>query len=120
MEVQNHCVKYYQTFSFPTKMTANASSGILETCKCRVSIRMEDRGGRHFRKIGFVDVNLAEYAGAGPSTQRYILQPYDSSHRLDNSIVQLSVNITLKEGDLIFQRYFFLNFWRQIVLKPVF
>merc|ERR1719167_214755 len=104
MEVQNHCVKYSARFSFPCKMNANASSGILETCKCRISIRMEEKGGRHFRKPGFVDVNLAEYAGAGPSTQRYILQPYESNHRLDNSIVQLTVNITLREGDTIFQR----------------
>ena len=57
-----------------------------------------------------MDVNLAEYAGAGPSTQRYILQPYDSSHRLDNSIVQLTVNITLREGDTIFQRWVYIPF----------
>ena len=72
-------------------------------CKT-LSILQEEKGGRHFRKLGFVDVNLAEYAGAGPSTQRYILQPYESNHRLDNSIVQLTVNITLREGDTIFQR----------------
>ena len=54
--------------------------------------------------MGFVDINLAEYAGAGPSTQRYILQPYDLNHRLDNSILQISLNVTLKEGDTIFQR----------------
>jgi hypothetical protein len=64
----------------------------------------EEKGGRHFRKLGFADVNLAEYAGAGPSTQRYILQPYDQHHRLDNSIVQVSINVTLREGDTIFQR----------------
>ena len=40
MEVQNHCVKYSAPFSFPCKMNANASTGILETCKCRISIRM--------------------------------------------------------------------------------
>ena len=80
--------------------------GILDTCKCRISIRMEEKGGRNFRKLGFSDINLAEYAGAGPSTQRYILQPYDLSHRLDNSIVQVTLNITLKEGDTIFQRPF--------------
>merc|ERR1719245_628801 len=104
MEVQNHCVKYSARFSFPCKMNANASSGILETCKCRISIRMEEKGGRHFRKLGFVDVNLAEYAGAGPNTRRYILQAYDSSHRMDNSMVQISMNITLKDGPLIFRR----------------
>merc|ERR1719322_1484545 len=104
MEVQNHCVKYSARFSFPCKMNANANSGILETCKCRISIRMEERSGRHFKKLGYVDVNLSEYAGAGPSTQRYILQAYDSSHRMDNSMIQLSLNITLVEGDIIFSR----------------
>lgn len=104
MEVQNHRVQYNTRFQFPCKMNANATSGILETCKCRISIRMEERSGRHFRKLGFTDINLAEYAGAGPSTQRYILQPYDLSHRLDNSIVQITLNIILKEGDTIFQR----------------
>ena len=66
--------------------------------------RMEERSGRHFKKLGYVDVNLSEYAGAGPSTQRYILQAYDSSHRMDNSMIQLSLNITLVEGDIIFSR----------------
>lgn len=103
-EVQNHRVRYNAKFGFPCKMNANANSGILETCKCRISIRMEEKGGKQFRKLGFADVNLAEYAGAGPSTQRYILQPYDQSHRLDNSILKVSLNITLKEGDTIFQR----------------
>jgi len=37
----------------------------------------EEKGGRHFRKIGFADINLSEYAGGGPSTQRYILQVND-------------------------------------------
>ena len=86
MEIQNHRVEYKAQFKFPCKMNASATSGILETCKCRISIRMEEKGGRNFRKLGFTDINLAEYAGAGPSTQRYILQPYDLSHRLDNSI----------------------------------
>ena len=54
--------------------------------------------------MGFVDINLAEYAAVGPSTQRYILQPYDQHHRLDNSIVQVSINVTLREGDPVFQR----------------
>ena len=104
MEVQNHIVKYQTRFHFPCKMFASASSGILESCKCRISIRMEEKGGKHFRKLGFADVNLSEYAGAGPSTQRYILQGYDQNHRLDNSMLQITLNITLKEGDTIFQR----------------
>ena len=103
-EVVNHAVKYDQKFSFPCKMAANYNTGVLDSCKCRVSIRKEEKGGKNFRKIGFVDVDLAEYAGAGPSTQRYILQQYDMSHRLDNSLLQITLNIVLKEGDLVFQR----------------
>ncbi len=34
------------------------------------------------RKIGFVDIDLAEYAGAGPSTQRYILQVIQKAETL--------------------------------------
>ena len=82
-------------------MAANSSTGVLDSCKCRVSIRKEEKGGKNFRKvyprylmdcditpysyhmyqIGFVDLDLAEYAGAGPSTQRYILQVgFDQIH----------------------------------------
>ncbi|XP_071747205.1 EEIG family member 2 isoform X7 [Lepeophtheirus salmonis] len=104
VEVQNHAVKYNDRFLFPCKMYAGSSSVILETCKCRISIRMEEKGGKHFRKIGFADINMAEYAGAGTSTQKYILQAYDTSHRLDNSMLQITLNLTLKEGDTIFQR----------------
>jgi len=104
MEVANHTVRYDEKFHFPCKMNANSNTGVLESCKCRVSIRKEGKGGKNYRKIGFVDLDLAEYAGAGPSTHRYILQAYDQHHRLDNSMVQLTLNITLKEGDLVFQR----------------
>jgi len=104
LEVDNHTVKYDANFSFPCKMNANSTTGVLDSAKVRISIRKEEKGGRNFRKIGFVDIDLAEYAGAGPSTQRYILQAYDSSHRLDNSMLQLTLNITLREGDTIFQR----------------
>jgi len=103
-EVENHAVRYDTKFTFPCKMTANSSTGVLDSCKCRVSIRKEEKGGKNFRKIGFVDVDLAEYAGAGPSSQRYILQAYDLNHRLDNSLLQVTLNITLREGDLVFQR----------------
>jgi len=103
-EVANHAVVYSEPFHFPCKMNANSTTGVLESCKCRVSIRKEEKGGKNYRKIGFVDVDLAEYAGAGPSTQRYILQAYDQHHRLDNSMVQLTLNITLREGDPVFQR----------------
>jgi len=104
VDVSQHACKYGDNFTFPCKMHANASTGVLESCKCRISIRKEEKGGKNFRKIGFVDVDMAEYAGAGPSTQRYILQAYEQTHRLDNSMLNMTLNITLKEGDPYFQR----------------
>lgn len=38
-EVQDHSVKWQQTFKFMVKMTADFSSGILDSCKLRISIR---------------------------------------------------------------------------------
>ncbi len=39
-EVVDHRVQYAARFHFPCRMQAPASSGILETCRCRISIRM--------------------------------------------------------------------------------
>ena len=49
MEVSNHAVKYDTKFSFPAKMNANSSTGVLESCRCRVSIRKEEKGGKNYR-----------------------------------------------------------------------
>ncbi|KAK3748637.1 hypothetical protein QZH41_004513 [Actinostola sp. cb2023] len=60
-------------------MTASATNGVLDVCRCRVSVR----------KLGFVDINLAEFAGSGNKTRRYILEGYDDRiSRQDNSILE--------------------------------
>lgn len=38
-EVGNHCVKWGKDVTFPCKMTANVSTGVLDACNYRVSIR---------------------------------------------------------------------------------
>lgn len=38
-EVGNHCVKWGKDVTFSCKMTANASTGVLDSCNYRVSIR---------------------------------------------------------------------------------
>lgn len=38
-EVDDHCVKWNKTFNFQVKMSANASTGLLDTCTLRLSIR---------------------------------------------------------------------------------
>lgn len=37
--MQDHCVKWGSRFDFTCKMTANASSGILDSCIMRISVR---------------------------------------------------------------------------------
>lgn len=39
VEIDNHRVRWNCPFSFSCKLSANASSGILDTCLCRVSVR---------------------------------------------------------------------------------
>ncbi|XP_032228049.1 protein FAM102B [Nematostella vectensis] len=103
-EVQNHCVKWNTNFKFPCKMTASAANGVLDVCRCRVSVRKETKGGKSHIKLGFVDINLAEFAGSGTLTRRYILEGYDDkTSRQDNSILEIQVTMQLISGDPLFK-----------------
>lgn len=84
-------------------MTANASTTVLDACHCRISIRKEAQGGRSCEKLGFVDLNLASFAGQGATSQRFLLEGYRQNHRLDNSILRVTVNMTLLVGDPCFK-----------------
>lgn len=53
----------------------------------------ELKGGKSYMKCGFVNVNLAEYAGSGSMTRRYLLEGYDSSNRQDNSVLKVCANV---------------------------
>lgn len=66
----------------------------------------EVKGGRSSLKLGFVDLDLAEYAGAGlTSSKRYLLEPYSNTHqRSDNSTLKLSLEMSLLHGDPLFKR----------------
>lgn len=100
--VAEHAVRWDSRFTFTCKMTANASTGELDSCMCRVSVRQELRGGKAFQKLGYADVNLAEFAGSGGS-QRYLLEAYDSKTRLHNSMLKVTVEMTLLSGDPCFK-----------------
>ncbi|XP_067057444.1 EEIG family member 2-like isoform X2 [Acropora muricata] len=103
-EVGNHCVKWGKDFNFSCKMTANVSTGVLDACKYRVSIRKETKGGKAHIKLGFVDVNLAEFAGSTFTTKRYLLEGYDDKTvRQDNSILEVAVKMQLTSGDPLFK-----------------
>lgn len=103
-EVREHRVIWNEKINFKCKTQANASTGILNECYLRFSIRKETRlGGTH--KLGFVDVNLSEYACCGRQSGRYLLEGYSSLTRLDNSILKFFIDMQLLSGDPLFKRH---------------
>ncbi|XP_046636985.1 protein FAM102A-like isoform X2 [Daphnia pulicaria] len=102
-EVQQHTVRWAVKFPFVCKMSANASTGVLEPCLLRISIRKEVKGGRSHQKLGFADLNLAEFAGSGSTLRRCLLEGYNKRHRQDNSILKVTILMTLLSGDPCFK-----------------
>lgn len=86
-------------------MSANASTGVLDPCHLRISIRKEMKGGRSYYKLGFIDLNLAEFAGAGLTSRRFLLEGYDLRHRLDNSMLRVSIKMHMLSGDILFKAW---------------
>lgn len=54
-------------------------------------------------KLGYADIDLASMAGSGFTTCRYLLEGYDSRHRQDNSMLQVSTDMKLLSGDPCFK-----------------
>lgn len=103
-EVRGHKVIWNEKISFLCKTRANASTGILNECYLRFSIRKETRLGGT-QKLGFVDVNLSEFAGCGKQSGKYLLEGYNSLTRLDNSILKFFIDMQLISGDPLFKRH---------------
>ncbi|XP_011506452.1 PREDICTED: protein FAM102B [Ceratosolen solmsi marchali] len=102
-EVQEHTVRWNASFKFLCKMSANASTGVLDPCILRISVRKESKGGRSFQKLGFSDLNLAEFAGAGLCRRRCLLEGYDARHRQDNSMLRVAIKMNMLSGDILFK-----------------
>lgn len=99
-----NCVKWKKRFSFICKMSANAGTGVLDPCVFRVSVRKELKGGKTFAKLGFADLNLAEFAGSGSTTRRCLLEGYNTKNtRQDNSILKVIISMHLMSGDPCFK-----------------
>lgn len=104
-EIEDHKVKWDSKFKFTCKMSANPSNGILDSAILRLSVRREAKGGKSSQKLGFVDLNLAEFAGCGLVTKRYLLDGYDTKNsRQDNSTLKVSIDMALLTGDPLFKR----------------
>ncbi|XP_073993984.1 EEIG family member 2 isoform X2 [Rhodnius prolixus] len=84
-------------------MSANASTGVLDPCMLRVSVRKELKGGRSFQKLGFTDLNLAEFAGSGHTQRKCLLEGYDTRRRQDNSMLSLTIRMNMLSGDILFK-----------------
>lgn len=63
----------------------------------------ELKGGRSFQKLGFTDLNLAEFAGSGQTTRRCLLEGYDTRHRQDNSMLTVAIHMNMLSGDILFK-----------------
>uniref|UniRef100_A0A2K5RE47 Estrogen-induced osteoclastogenesis regulator 1 n=1 Tax=Cebus imitator TaxID=2715852 RepID=A0A2K5RE47_CEBIM len=88
-EVQENCVRWRKRFTFVCKMSANPATGLLDPCVFRVSVRKELKGGKAYSKLGFADLNLAEFAGSGSTGRCCLLEGYDTKNtRQDNSILK--------------------------------
>lgn len=97
--VKDHCVVFQSKFDFTCKMSAAPNTGILDSCVIRLSVRKEVRGGLSASKVGYVDLNLAEFAGSGQTSRHCLLEAYNEKHRLDNSILKIVVGMQLLSGD---------------------
>lgn len=103
-EVQQNCVHWGKKFSFVCKMSANPITGVLDPCICRVSVRKELKGGKTYSKLGFADLNISEFAGSGSTVRCCILEGYDTKNtRQDNSILKVTIGMTLLSGDPCFK-----------------
>ncbi|XP_028918661.1 protein FAM102A [Ornithorhynchus anatinus] len=103
-EVQENCVRWRKKFTFVCKMSANPATGLLDPCVCRVSVRKELKGGKAYSKLGFADLNLAEFAGSGSTVRCCLLEGYDTKNtRQDNSILKVTIGMSLLSGDPCFK-----------------
>lgn len=103
-EVHQNAVRWRKRFSFLCKMSANPNTGVLDPCVCRVSVRKELKGGKTYSKLGFADLNMAEFAGSGSTARCCLLEGYDTKNtRQDNSILKVTIGMTLLSGDPCFK-----------------
>ena len=66
----------------------------------------ELKGGKAYQKLGFVDVNLSEFADSGVAGQSrsYLLDGYGSGHqREDNSRLRITVVMCHQSADPCFK-----------------
>lgn len=55
-------------------------------------------------QLGYVRINLAEFAGAGVVQRKYLLESYNEhKHKPDNSILRVKIMLKQTSGDVLFK-----------------
>ncbi|ULT82521.1 hypothetical protein L3Y34_012056 [Caenorhabditis briggsae] len=105
VEVKNHSASFNTRFVFCCRIPCDQNSGTLEKCLCRVSVRKEQKGGKSFYKLGFIDINLSEFAASGIEgmSRQYLLSGYTTNQRLDNSKVFIKIAMAHQSADPFFR-----------------
>lgn len=105
VEVSNHAAIWNQCFTFLCRIACDPDTGVLEKCECRISLRKEQRGGKSYQKLGFVDVNLSQFAASGVEgiAESYLLDGYGMNQRQDNSRLSIKVTMSHLNADPIFK-----------------
>jgi len=67
------------------------------------TVTQEVKGGRSYQKLGYADINLAEFAGAKHVSHCYLLDGYNSRSRQDNSLLKVTIDMTQLSGDSLFK-----------------
>lgn len=105
VEVHNHSANWNSHFNFCCRIAVDPSTGVLEKCMCRISLRKEQKGGKTYQKLGFVDINLAQFAASGTEgmTRSYLLDGYGINQRQDNSRILIKVTMSHQSTDPVFK-----------------
>ena len=99
-EVCNHTVRINEHIIFNSKILTK-SDGTIQPLLLHISICRELLGGKSFEKLGYIHIDLAQYAGSGTSSQHYLMQ--NSHSRTFNSILKVKICLKQISGDPCFK-----------------
>uniref|UniRef100_A0AAF5RU36 C2 NT-type domain-containing protein n=1 Tax=Wuchereria bancrofti TaxID=6293 RepID=A0AAF5RU36_WUCBA len=121
VQVFNHSANWNSHFNFSCRIAPDPLTGVLERCACRISLRKEQKGGKSYSKLGFVDINLAQFAASGVEgiARSYLLDGYGINQRQDNSRILIKVTMSHQSADPIFKVPRIESLSEELMLNPM-
>uniref|UniRef100_A0A0R3S444 C2 NT-type domain-containing protein n=1 Tax=Elaeophora elaphi TaxID=1147741 RepID=A0A0R3S444_9BILA len=121
VQVLNHAANWNSHFNFSCRIAPDPLTGVLERCACRISLRKEQKGGKSYSKLGFVDINLAQFAASGVEgiARSYLLDGYGINQRQDNSRILIKVTMSHQSADPIFKVPRNESLSEELILNPM-